>query len=98
MREYNMGDIATLEAMYYRMLPWITTHPNHGLYMDDIPNFPVCPNCGSGDIHKDGFAYTKVGKFQRYQCKTCHTWPRSRVSVNAGDPRNRRNILTQTAL
>jgi len=98
MKQYNMGDISVLEGLYYRMLPWISNHPNHGLFMNGVPDFPVCPNCGSYDVHKDGFAYTKVGKFQRFECKTCHSWPRSRVSENAGNPWNRKNILTQATL
>ena len=97
MQKYNMGDIVGLELLYYRMLPWIKMHPNHALFQEDGENpiVPLCPNCGSEDVHKDGFAYTKTQKYQRYECRGCHTWPRARVSESAKDPANRLNILTQ---
>jgi transposase-like protein len=36
-----------------------------------------CPNCGSVDIERRGYAYTTVSRFQRFVCKSCGKWSRS---------------------
>lgn len=76
MEEYNKNDSIILEGLYERLRPWITNHPNHGLYMDG----EVCPNCGGDDLKKRGFSYTQAGKYQRYQCNDCGSWCRDRNS------------------
>lgn len=77
MKEYNIGDVDTLEEVYNKLLPWIKNHPNTGLYKN-LEN--VCPNCGSVHVVKRGFAYTGVSKFQRFVCKTCGAWSRNKTS------------------
>lgn len=77
MEEYNKNDVVLLEDVYNKLLPWITTHPSHGLYSGN----DVCPNCGSVHLVKRGFFYTTLSKYQRYKCKNCGTWSRSRVSA-----------------
>ncbi|MGI5245457.1 ribonuclease H-like domain-containing protein [Dactylosporangium sp. CA-139066] len=72
MEKYNKQDVALLEELHRVLLPWITTHPNRRLYGDG----EGCPNCGSADLRREGFAYTQVGRFQRYQCRACGTWSR----------------------
>jgi DNA polymerase elongation subunit (family B) len=86
MKEYNIGDIQVLEDLYNRLLPWIKNHPNVGLYKD-AEN--VCPNCGGNHLERRGFAYTVLGKFQRFQCKGCGTWSRDKKSMAV------KNILQQ---
>jgi DNA polymerase elongation subunit (family B) len=81
MREYNIEDVLILEKMYSRLLPWITNHPNTGLYQE---NGEVCPNCGSVHYVKRGFAYTTTGRYQRYHCKDCWSWFRSKNVVERG--------------
>lgn len=75
MEEYNIGDVITLEEVYYKLLPWIKNHPNIGVYnhVND-----VCPNCGSVHLERRGFSYTTAGRHQRYQCKGCGTWSRGK--------------------
>ena len=80
MERYNKQDTNLLEALYLRLLPWITNHPNHGLYADEM----ICPNCGGEELVRRGFSYTQAGKYQRYQCSTCHTWSRDRKGVQEG--------------
>lgn len=70
MAEYNIGDVVQLEALYDRVLPWITNHPNRSVYTDDVS----CPHCGGKDHQSRGFAYTQAGKFRRFQCKGCGGW------------------------
>lgn len=72
METYNRRDVTVLEEVYDRLLPWIDNHPNRNLYQEA----QGCPNCGSFALVKEGFAYTAMGKFQRYSCKNCGRWSR----------------------
>lgn len=80
MEEYNKHDVILLEALYYRLLPWIHNHPNPTLYTknEDI----VCPTCGSVHLQKRGTAHGKSFKYQRYQCMNCGAWSRGRHTIN----------------
>lgn len=91
MEEYNRGDVDQLEDLYRRMLPWITNHPNHALYLDT--DRPTCTNCGGTNLHKRGTAKTKTQMYQRFQCQDCGTWLRERYTQIGKD--KRRHILTQ---
>lgn len=83
--EYNKKDVILLEELYYRILSWIPSHPHRGLYLDAISD--LCSNCGSGDLRREGYSYTTIGKFQRYQCRACGTWSRSGKSILRVDAR-----------
>ena len=74
MEKYNRQDVILLEKIYMKMQGWMTTHPNMNLINDTTDG---CPNCGSKDLHKRGFATTRVAKFQRWQCQKCGAWSRS---------------------
>lgn len=76
MEEYNLNDIDLTEALYDRLLPWIKGHPNMGLYSGD--GSPVCPNCGSHNLHRRGYVHSKVLTYQRYRCLDCGTWSQDR--------------------
>lgn len=78
MCEYNIHDVELLEEAYLDMRPWITNHPNYGVYTDDETT--ICPTCGSENIHYRGYAYTTAGKFQRFVCRDCGHW--SRLAAN----------------
>jgi DNA polymerase elongation subunit (family B) len=78
MEEYNKNDVVLLEKVYYKLLPWIKTHPNLSVY-NDTPH--SCPSCGSLDVTKRGFHYTMTMKYQRYQCKSCGTWSRDKTGA-----------------
>jgi uncharacterized protein YprB with RNaseH-like and TPR domain len=73
MEAYNRQDVKILEQLYHRLLPWIKNHPN----LSAFHNRPCCPNCGSHKAHRRGYALTQAGKYQRYQCQTCHAWYRN---------------------
>jgi len=72
MEVYNLEDVELLERLYEKLLPWITQHPNHGLFTDGSDH--VCPNCGSHNIVKRGYRDTRVGRYQRYRCNGCGAW------------------------
>lgn len=86
MEKYNIQDVLLLEKVYFKLLPWIKNHPNHGVHDDDEH---VCPNCGSHKVQFRGHAVTAAGKYQRFQCQDCGTWGRSRKNEAV------KNTLTQ---
>lgn len=91
MFEYNIQDVIILEEIYYRLLPWITNHPNLNLY--NVTLDLNCPNCNSDDLVEAGFSTTSVSKFKSYKCNSCGTISRERKSII--DPSQNKSILTQ---
>lgn len=85
MKKYNIGDIAVTESLYEELLPWIPQHPNVGLYtgVDD-----ACPACGSDQLKPQGFAFTNLGKFQRWVCAKCGKWSKSKKNLARVDMRS----------
>ena len=79
MRKYNIQDVALLEKIYLRLLPYMTNHPNINLYANSVYN---CPNCGSNQTQKRGYRRTRVSIFQQYQCQSCGAWS-SAENVNS---------------
>ncbi len=79
MLEYNIKDVALLEELYLEMRPWITNHPNLGVYTDDTTT--TCPSCNGSDIQYRGFAYTAAGKYQKFVCNSCGHWGRLAANV-----------------
>lgn len=77
MKKYNIYDVLSLEELYKKLAPWDST-VNFSLYTDDENH--VC-SCGSKEYKLNGYAYTSVGKFQRFVCKDCGKESRSRVNL-----------------
>lgn len=70
MEDYCIHDVDLLYRVYNLLKGWHTGHPNHNVYNGTTHK---CPNCG-GETQKRGFTFTRVGKYQRYQCKACYAW------------------------
>lgn len=70
MEEYNKHDVEILYRVYQKLKSWHTGHPNHNVFNDTTHQ---CPVCGS-HTQKRGFMVTRVGKYQRHQCKDCGAW------------------------
>lgn len=68
---YNKQDVILLEKVYFKMLPFMTNHPNLNLTEGTSCN---CPNCNSSNLHARGFALTRTAKYQRFQCQDCGAW------------------------
>lgn len=85
MRKYNIQDVDLLQEVYDQLLPWIDSHPSVALY--DGNEQDACTNCGSTDLKREGYAFTLLGKFQRYVCKSCGKWGRSGKRIGAVDVR-----------
>lgn len=77
MEAYNKQDVVSLEEVFYKLRPWMSTQLNHNLFIADDDADPVCNMCGSDELHKRGFSYTGAGKFQRFRCTGCGGWMRS---------------------
>lgn len=76
MEKYNRKDVVLTEKLFDLLRPWIRNLPNPALYGEADPVSHTCPNCGSCEVTKEGFAYTKVSVFQRYSCDVCGRWSR----------------------
>jgi hypothetical protein len=83
LRVYNIKDVEITEQLYLRMRPWMSNHPNMPVF--DEENKPACPKCGSHHLERRGFAYTNVGKFQRFRCHDCGGWSRTRYDESDKD-------------
>ena len=85
---YNIHDVQLLEWVYETLRPWVKGHPNVALYGDGEET--ACPACGSTHIHYRGYAYTPVGKYQRFVCTECGKWGRMAENLL---PKNKRRYL-----
>ena len=78
MQEYNVQDVRLLKGLYYKVLPWIKGHPNHGLFSNNTDI--QCPQCGSDKLQRRGTQHALSHSYQRYQCTVCGSWCRSVLS------------------
>lgn len=90
MRTYNCKDTVATEELYLVMRPWISGHPNMGVY-NDTETYQ-CPNCGSDKLQRRGVSVTQTGKYGRLHCQDCGSWSRSRKLENTNN--KRKSILS----
>ena len=82
LKEYNIQDIITLEALYLRLRPYMTGHPNVDL--SDGSEI-LCPRCSSNTIQKRGTYSSSAGVvYQRFVCKSCGSWGHEKSYAKAG--------------
>lgn len=79
MEDYNCHDVELTEALYDKIKGWIPSHPNYSAFTNDH----VCPNCGGNHLQKRGVCLTASLTYQRYQCKDCGKWSRSKTAIKA---------------
>jgi len=73
LRDHCRNDVAGMAWIFENHLSHYTNYlPNHNLYKKGEEN--VCPHCGSKEIMKKGFVYTRTAVNQQYQCKSCRRW------------------------
>lgn len=75
MATYNKLDVIVLEEVYDKLKAWetqVSFAVHHGSNK--------C-HCGSLDLEKRGYDYTKVGQFQRYRCRDCGRWSRDATNL-----------------
>jgi len=78
MKRYNIQDVRILEKIYHKLLAWIDTHPNHNVYNDSGER--VCVRCGGKNIHKRGYRFKGLGKYERFRCMDCDAWMQGRFT------------------
>lgn len=96
MEIYNRKDVTILEEVYLKLRPWIKSHPNIGLFVEDEGQ--LCPYCGYDNVELDGnFYYTMTGKYPTYVCQRnkCGGISRGRTSVY--DKEKRKNLIVSVA-
>ena len=76
MEKYNKYDVLSLEELYNILSPWDNSI-NNNLYRED--HGIVC-QCGSKHFHREGYRFTRVGKYQRFRCRECGRWTQSRCN------------------
>lgn len=79
MRRYNPRDVRATEKLYLALRPYIEGHPNLAVYAAN--GKAACPKCGSHNVVSRGYAYTQVGRYQRFHCTTCGGWSRGRFDT-----------------
>lgn len=77
MKTYNIQDVDLTEDLYDRIAPWIDNGPNPNLYDPQVEDVCTNPVCGSTNLERRGYAYTTLGKYQRYRCRDCGAWSKS---------------------
>jgi DNA polymerase elongation subunit (family B) len=87
MERYNRKDVVLTERLYDRIRPWVPNLPNPALYTDEETGEMVCPECGSANLKKEGYSYTKISKYQRYSCLDCGRWSRDARRIDGVDLR-----------
>jgi hypothetical protein len=92
MVKYCRQDVLLLEKIYLKIRPYLKRHPNSGVYLDQAT--PLCPKCGHDKIHYQGYCYSTVGKFRKFQCLKCGSWGKERQNILSKEQRRKitRNI------
>lgn len=79
MKDYNIADVVSLEALYLRLRPYMKNHPN--VVRTEEGETVACPKCGSENIQWRGYYYTRAGLcYKRFVCMDCGGWGRVRFS------------------
>ena len=88
MLDYNLGDIPTLEQLYYKILPFIKNHPNSALYYSD--DKMRCNSCGHDSLTEitGKYAYTNLSKFKSFRCDKCGAIKRNRKNERTKEQMN----------
>jgi len=81
MVEYNKVDVVLLEELYDILQPYnLIAHPNENLFSPD-GSTDNCSHCGSSNLQKRGVQRTRLGIYQRYQCKDCGGWSQGKTNL-----------------
>ena len=86
MHSYNRNDVVIGEAFYLRILPYISNHPNLGLYSKS----QVCRNCASPNLVPQlKMATTPANVYRAYRCSECGKAGRYKQSILSKEDRAR---------
>jgi DNA polymerase III epsilon subunit-like protein len=84
MLKYNKHDVELTEELYLKLRPWMSNHPNYGIYIksEDL----CCPVCGSTRLSWEGWHRTKTARYHSASCKNCGSWFRDTKNVQGLKP------------
>lgn len=88
MEKYCKQDVILLEKVFMELRPFIKNLPNRNITRSNkqiIEGTWLCPTCGSSDLKRNGWAYTKTMKYQRVLCLHCGS--SSRLDTKETRPR-----------
>jgi hypothetical protein len=85
MQDYNIHDVLSLEELYTIMLPWMKTHLNINLYH---PGNELLCRCGGSEFSHNGYSYSNLSKFDRFQCTSCGAEVRGRTNLLSKEKRD----------
>lgn len=75
MESYNQQDVAMMEPLFEKLLPWIPNFPSRALYGSAADgDAPTCPRCDSPDAIRRGWRTTAARRYRRYVCRACGGW------------------------
>ena len=78
MRKYQIQDVKLLVELYEELKPWAPKkHPGRNV-IDGVTD--GCPVCGKAEWHRRGYESLSTGKYQKFQCRNCGSWSRSKSS------------------
>ena len=77
MKKYNVNDVKLTEELYDRIKPWLKTTFN----FNEFSELPVCPNCGSSDLMKNGIYRSATRAYQKHVCKSCFAHSKSNIII-----------------
>jgi predicted RNA-binding Zn-ribbon protein involved in translation (DUF1610 family) len=80
MVKYNKQDVVATEKVYLALRPWMTNHPNVGVYTGAMH---ACPACGSTHVQQRGTEKTQSSQYHRYQCQNCGKWSRGKAMLSS---------------
>jgi len=84
MERYNKQDVVLLEAVYDKLMPYDTGHPNIAIITGKPDS---CPSCGrQGTLTANGKRYNKTSVQQAWMCTACRSSCRSRLSERTVRP------------
>lgn len=78
MQSYCDQDVFVLEDVYLKLRPFITSHPNLGLFIKTEAQ--ACPACASENLEKEGTYSTTANLYDAFRCQDCGSITRSRHS------------------
>lgn len=82
MKKYNIWDVLALEELYPKLIAYDhNSSINFALYNKNAEKDDFLCKCGSTERTKYGYAFTKVGKFQRYKCVICSNESRGSENI-----------------
>ena len=89
LKEYNIGDIDTLEEVYMALRKWDTTHANLGIVINDT--ISICPKCASPELRSINPISTNTQLYPGFRCQNCGGICRGRFTI--ADREKRRALL-----